>query len=302
MRETFFSFLLRQLKKALIIIFLSVKSFYTEKRFLWAISLTYTSIFSLIPLLSVVFILFNIFGDLSKLKHLVQPIVYKVLAPGSQAVVLNTLDEIVNSIHFGSIGIYSALFLVVSFFLLIFEMEYVIRDIWKTKNKLSIVLRATIYWTVITVFPLLLSVLIFIAAKLHKYKAIQIIETYIDPHIIPTLTYGIVWISFIFVYFFMAGTKVKLRSAVFGGIIAGISWQTAGWLFTIYTSKFFYYYPKVYGPLAAIPLFLLWLFLCWIIFVIGAEISYFHQNYETETKKDKDLQLLKKYASELDLK
>lgn len=295
MRGTFRSFVPGQLKKTVIIIFLAVKRFYTEKRFLWAVSLTYTSIFSLIPILSVVFILFNIFGDLSKLRNFIQPIIFKMLAPGAQEVVLSVLDETVNSIHFGSIGIYSGIFLVVSVFLLIFEMEYVIRDIWKTKNKLSIIFRATIYWTVITVFPLLLSVLLFIAAKLHKYKAIQIIETYIDPHIVPTLTYGIVWICFIFAYYFMAGTKVKFRSAVFGGIIAGVSWQAAAWLFTLYASKFFYYYPKVYGPLAAIPLFFLWLFLCWIIFVIGAEISYFHQNYQTEAIKDKDLQAIKKY-------
>src|SRR5512137_1294346 len=106
------------------ILFLSVRRFISEKRLLWAASLTYTTIFSLIPLLSVLFFVFNVFGSLADIKNRVQPYIYKTLAPWAQEKVITILNDLVNNINFSTIGVFSASLLIVSVFLLLFEIEY----------------------------------------------------------------------------------------------------------------------------------------------------------------------------------
>jgi len=265
------------LKFGRIIIF-AFQRFYSEKRLLWAASLTFTTIFSLIPLLSVLFFVFNVFGDLSQLKLLIQPYIYKTLAPGAQETVLNMINNLVESINFGTIGVFSSTILIISVFLLLFEIEYALNEIWLIRQKISIASRAAVYWAALTVGPLILAVSLFIIVTLQSYNLVRNIELFIKPDIFSYLSYVLIWIAFTGIYFFMPSTKVKLSSAVLGGVIAGTFWKAGSFMFSIYTSKFLFYYPKVYGSLAAIPMFLLWIFLCWILFLLGAEITYLHQN------------------------
>lgn len=260
------------------VIIFAFRRFYAEKRLLWAASLTFTTIFSLIPLLSVLFFVFNIFGNLSELKSLIQPYIYKTLAPGAQETVLNLINNLVENINFGTIGIFSSTVLIISVFLLLFEIEYALNEIWLIKHNLSIASRAAIYWATLTIGPLILAVSLFIIVTLQSYNLVRSIELYINPKVFSFLSYVLIWIAFTGIYFFMPGTKVRMSSAVFGGVIAGSFWKAGGFMFSIYTSKFFFYYPKVYGSLAAVPMFLLWIFLCWILFLLGAEITYLHQN------------------------
>ena len=95
-----------------------------------------------------------------------------------------------------------------------------------------------------------------------------------------TLPYCTIWIMFTFVFIFMPNTKVKLRSGLLGGIVAGTIFQITQWLyinFQIGAAK----YSAIYGSFAALPLFLLWLQISWLVVLFGAELSFAHQNVET---------------------
>ncbi|MCP4714201.1 MAG: YihY family inner membrane protein [Deltaproteobacteria bacterium] len=271
--------------KHLCIIGLACKRFYTDKRILWATSLTYTTVFSLIPLLSVLFFLFNVYGGLSNLRTFIEPYIYETLAPGAQAKVIQLINDLVHNINFSTIGVYGSTVLIISVFLLLFEIEYALNEIWLIKHSMSLISRAAIYWATLTIGPLILAVSLFIIASLQRYQSLKVFENFFIPDILLGLSYVLIWIAFTAIYYFMPGTKVRLVSALFGGIVAGSLWKISGLVFSLYTTNFFFYYPKVYGSLAAIPLFLLWLFLCWILFLLGAEITYFHQNYDFYGKK-----------------
>ena len=94
------------------------------------------------------------------------------------------------------------------------------------------------------------------------------------------LPYCTIWIMFTFVFVFMPNTKVKLKSALLAGIVAGTIFQITQGIyinFQIGAAK----YGAIYGSFAALPLFLLWLQISWLIVLFGAELSFAHQNVET---------------------
>ncbi|MCX8043765.1 MAG: YihY family inner membrane protein [Desulfobacterota bacterium] len=268
----------QSVNNAISIIGLALRRFYQEKRLLWAASLTFTTMFALVPLLSVLFFVFNVFGDLSQLKALIQPYVYKLIAPGAQQDVLNIINDLVEHVDFKTIGIFSSSAVVVSVFLLLFEIECSLNEIWLIRKRISMLSRAALYWVLLTVGPLLVAVSLFIIVSLQSYQLVRSIEFFVEPQIIAYASYGLMWIAFTALYYFMPGTRVRFWSALFGGIVAGTIWKIAGFLFSLYTSRFLFYYPKIYGSLAAVPIFMLWIFFCWIVFLLGAEITYLHQH------------------------
>jgi membrane protein len=85
---------------------------------------------------------------------------------------------------------------------------------------------------------------------------------------------------FTFIYVFMPNTRVEMKSALFGGILAGTIYQLVQLAYIslqIGVSK----YGAIYGSFAALPLFLVWLQMSWRIVLLGAEISFAHQYVAT---------------------
>jgi len=92
--------------------------------------------------------------------------------------------------------------------------------------------------------------------------------------------YVFIWAFLSFIYVFMPNTKINMKSALLGGIVAGTIYQLMqfGYINTqILVSR----YGAIYGSFAALPLFLIWLQFSWLIVLLGAEISFAHQNVET---------------------
>ena len=91
------------------------------------------------------------------------------------------------------------------------------------------------------------------------------------------LPYALVIFAFTVIYFLVPNTKVKFRSALTGAVIAGILWESTGWLFASFVANSSNY-TVVYSSFAILVLFLIWLYLSWLILLIGAAISYYHQH------------------------
>jgi membrane protein len=94
--------------------------------------------------------------------------------------------------------------------------------------------------------------------------------------LVPYLT---LWGAFTFVYIFIPNTRVKLQSALVGGLVAAVLWQTVGWGFAAFVASSTRYY-AIYSSFAILLLFLLWLHVGWVIVLLGAEVSYAHQHIQ----------------------
>ena len=112
--------------------------------------------------------------------------------------------------------------------------------------------------------------------------------------------YLLIIVAFTFVYIFLPNAKVQFRSALFGGIIAGVLWQLTGWGFAAFvvTST---RYTAVYSGFAVLIMFMFWMYLSWLILLVGASIAYYHQHPEQLTIRRRDLRLSNRVKERLAL-
>lgn len=91
------------------------------------------------------------------------------------------------------------------------------------------------------------------------------------------LPYLTLWGAFTFVYVFIPNTHDKIHSALIGGLVAAVLWQTVGWGFAVFVSSSTRYY-AIYSSFAILLLFLFWPHVGWIIVLRGAQVAYAHQH------------------------
>jgi membrane protein len=135
--------------------------------------------------------------------------------------------------------------------------------------------------------PLLLfmsgSITIFIISRVTSIMNNVALFGFVSPivfFLLKFLPYGLLLILFTVIYILMPNTKVQLKSGLFAGVIAGILYQVVQWIYINFQISAAHY-NTIYGSFAALPLFLVWLQISWIIVLLGAELSFAHQNVDT---------------------
>ena len=167
------------------------------------------------------------------------------------------------------------------------NIENSFNDIWGVKNPRTLGRKFSDYLSMMLVCPFLLimasSATVAISSQIRVIIQQFSVFSAIGPlvlFLLRLLPYCTVWVMFTFIFIFMPNTKVKLKSALLGGIVAGTIFQLAQWgyiNFQIGATK----YAAIYGGFAALPLFLIWLQISWLVVLFGAELSFAHQNVET---------------------
>ena len=257
---------------------LSVRDFFRNRCVLWAAALTYTTVFALIPMLAVTFSLFHAFGALKGLEGKIRPFILQVLVPGAQEKLIGTINTLIERLNAGAISAVGTVLVFLAAVFLMAQLEVILNEIWGLKKHRPFFYRLALYWTAITFGPPLMALSIAIPATLRSYRAATWLEHYISVDLFRFLPYVFVWLMFTGLYLFMPNTRVRFSAAALGAVVGGTLWQIAGIGFTLYTSTVLVY-SALYGSLGVIPLFFLWLFISWIIFLLGAELSFVFQNY-----------------------
>jgi membrane protein len=275
------SFFLRQLR----IVVLAVRGFYEDKCKFRASALTFYSLLSVVPVIAMMFGIAKGFGLEKRIETELlermqgQEEVAKRIISFASSLLENTSGGFIAGI--GVAFLFWAVIKVLS------NIENSFNDIWGVKTPRSIGRKFSDYLSIILVCPFLLitagSATVAISSQIRLI--IQKISIFgaIGPFILfllGLLPYCTIWIMFTFVFIFMPNTKVKLRSGLLGGLVAGTIFQIVQWIyinFQIGAAK----YGAIYGSFAALPLFLLWLQISWLVVLFGAELSFAHQNVET---------------------
>jgi membrane protein len=244
-----------------------------------AMSLVYTTLLSMVPLLAVSFSVLKAFG----VHNEVRPLVYNFLAPlGEKGVeVGDKMMGFVENIQvgvLGAIGLALLLFTVVS---LLQKIERSFNYIWRIERPRRLTRRFSDYLSVILVGPVLVFTAIAITASVKTAVLMQAGDVKIlsdGVEFVGKLApYLLIIAAFTFVYIFMPNTKVRFAPALIGAIVAGILWESLGWLFASFVVSSTNY-AAIYSSLAILILFMLWIYLGWVILLVGVEVSFYVQN------------------------
>lgn len=265
--------------KTLRLIYVAVRDYSEGQLTLRAMSLVYTTLLSLVPLLAVSFSVLKAFG----VHNQIEPFLLNLLAPlGPKGVdITDKVISFVENMRVGVLGSIGLALLIYTVIELLRKIEAAINSIWKISRPRSFARRFSDYMSVILIGPVLifsaigLTATVMSTAMVQRLLQIEPFGTafYYGSKLMP---YVLVCMGFTFVYIFVPSIKVKFRSALAGGIFAGVLWQTAGWAFAkfIVTST---KYIAIYSGFAILILFMIWLYLNWLILLLGATVSFYHQ-------------------------
>ncbi|MDH5366742.1 MAG: YihY/virulence factor BrkB family protein [Cyclobacteriaceae bacterium] len=275
------------------VIILALKGGKEDKVMLRASALTFFSLLSIVPVLAMAFGLAKGFG-LDKL--LEQQLLENF--QGQEEIFIQSLDfakNMLDSTKGGLIAGIGLIFLFYSVMKLLNNIEASFNDIWYIHKQRNITRKFTDYITIMLFAPILMvlsnSLTVFIASKIeyltNTVDFIALFKGLIFP-LLKLLPYTVLWLLFTLIYMIMPNTKVKPKSAIIAGVVAGTLFQLLQVLllkFEVNVSK----YNAIYGSFAALPLFLIWLQSSWIIVLYGSEISYSIQNvnnYESNMRAE----------------
>jgi membrane protein len=249
---------------------------------LQAMSLVYTTLLSLVPLLAVSFSVLKGFG----VHNQIEPLLLNFLQPlGDKGIEITTqiigFVENVKAGVLGSLGLGLLIYTVIS---LTHKIETAFNFTWHVEHPRPFVQRFSDYLSVILIGPVLLfsaigSTASFMStAFVQKIVAIKPLYLLVESTV-TLIPYLFIIGAFTFVYVFVPNTRVRFRSALLGAVLAGILWQTIGWGFAVFIVSSTQY-AAIYSGFAILIVFMIWLYLSWLILLIGSSIAFYHQHPE----------------------
>jgi membrane protein len=254
--------------------------YYDDALSLQAMSLTYTTLLSLVPFLAVMFSVLTAFG----VQNVIEPMLAQILEPlgSGGAEITKRIVQFVKNIQvgiLGTVGLAALFYTVVS---LVATMEDALNQIWRRPRSRSWGQRFTTYTSVVLVGPVMVFTALALTASAQSYWLVErMFEIKVVSDLFTFVTrvmpFVLLWATFAFLYKLIPFAHVRLTSALIGGATAAILWQLAGSAFAMFVSSSGQY-AAIYSSFAIMIVFLIWLYVAWLIFLLGAEIAYFHQH------------------------
>ena len=270
-----------------------VKLVYSYSIFLWKRSqednikvpaghLAYVTLLSIVPFLAVIFYMLSAFPMFSELNKIIEDLIYNNFVPtAGNAVKEHMTGFIENTKKMSMMGIAS---LIVIALLLISTIDQTINRIWRCTNKRSVVQAFTIYWTILSLGPIIIGGSIALSSYLFS-----IVQTggflSLGQQILSIIPFVFSWLAFAGVYTLVPHQRVSFRYALTGGLIAAVLFNFATDLFTLYITNF----PSqqiIYGALAVIPIMFVWIYFSWLIVLIGAEVTSTLEEFLSVSEKE----------------
>jgi membrane protein len=244
-----------------------------------AMSLVYSTLFAVVPVIAVAFAVLKAFGYHREL----EPVLFEFLRPlGEQGYTLTKnimgFVENVQGTILGTVGFAFLLFTVVS---MIQKIEASLNFVWHVERPRSLARRVSEYLVVMLIGP---AIAVFAMVLLARVEASDVLARLSglasgnagNAHLTP---YVMVVALFAFVYVYMPNTRVRIGPALVGAVFGGVLWAAVGAVFTrivVYSAKT----AAVYAGFAVVLLFLVWVYISWLILLLGAQLSFYVQHPE----------------------
>ncbi|AGH80196.1 hypothetical protein PCNPT3_01270 [Psychromonas sp. CNPT3] len=231
--------------------------------------LAYVTLLSIVPCLAVIFYMLSAFPMFSDLNKIIEDLIYNNFLPTSgDALKVHMSGFIENTKKMSMMGIAS---LMVIALLLISTIDQTINRIWRCSTKRSWVQAFTIYWTILSLGPIILGGSIALSSYLFAIVQQRGFLS-VGQQLLSFMPFIVSWLAFSGVYALVPRQKVNVRYALIGGFSSAVLLNLGTDLFSLYIINF----PSqqiIYGALAVIPILFVWIYFNWLIVLFGAEIT-----------------------------
>jgi membrane protein len=235
-------------------------------------ALAFTTLFAMVPLTAAILGVLSAFPVFEEWRIKLTIWVFNNFVPAAGDVVQTYLTEFAsNASKATAIGVLVLVFSAIS---LMMSIEDAFNRIWRVKAHRGAASRFVIYWTALSLGPMLLVSAVAISSYLVALPFIDAAATQfsIKTRVLAALPFLIVWVAMITGYMVIPNRSVRFRDAALGGLIAATLFEAAKHAFAWYAGGMATY-QQVYGALSIVPIFFLWMYLSWIIVLLGASIT-----------------------------
>ena len=267
------AFLIKQLR----VITLAIRGFKDNNCITSATALTFYTLFSIVPVLALVFAIAKGFGVDQSLQVMIlkKYSTYEEVL-GNAFVYAN---KMLSNTKGGLIAGFGIVLLLWSVLKLLVNIEDIFNQVWEIKKGRTWIRKITDYLTIMLIGPVLFmlsgGLTIAVQTKMGDFFDLGIITVLF----VKLLAYSLVAGVFTFIYMALPNTKVKFKSAFAAAVLTTVLFELLGWgyvKFQIGASRL----SAIYGGFAALPLFLIWVQYTWYIVLFGAQLAFANQNAE----------------------
>ena len=259
-----------------------INAFIDKELTLFAASLSFYTIFSIIPLLLIMMSLLTSLPTFEEYYEHIQEFIISNLMPVNSEAIMGYIDGFLQ--NSAKMGVVSLVMVLVASLLFFRNFEYIANKLFDAKPR-SLWESITTYWTMLTLTPIALGVSFYLSAR---------IASFIDPGVsslgvsmAELLPYLITWGLFFLIYQISANTKVAKKATALSAFVVAI-------VFSISKNLFIYYvfynksYATIYGSFSILLFLFLWIYVSWIIFIYGLKLCAMLDGYFNEAKTSKE--------------
>jgi membrane protein len=235
-------------------------------------SLTFTTVLALVPMLTIAFAIFTTFPLFNTFRASLEAYFIQSLMPKSIGnTILGYLSQFsTKATRLSTVGAVALMLTAVAMMLMI---DRVFNHIWRVKTSRPIAQRIIVYWAVVTLGPLLIGISISVTSYLFAatngaVRNVPMLGAVLYTMVSVLLT----MVAFTLLYMAVPNRMVEWRDAVWGGLAAAVLFEIAKRIFVVFVAKF-PTYTVIYGALAAVPIFLIWIYVSWLVVLVGAVIA-----------------------------
>ncbi len=248
------------------------RHFFSDNCLQHATALSYTTLLSLVPLMAVILSIFTAFPLFEDVSLQLQTFVFENFVPASSEVVQQYIQQFSeNASKLTGPGLIS---LVITSIMMMAAIDNSLNKIWHNSKPRRPVARLIVYWSVLTLGPILVGASFAISSYIVSLPLLSETASYGEKlGLLRTLPFFMEALAFTLLYVVVPNCHVTFRSALAGGIVATLLFELAKKAFSYYIISF-PTYETIYGAMSTIPVFLVWIFLSWSITLMGAELAW----------------------------
>ncbi len=233
--------------------------------------LSFVTLLSLVPLVTVVFSALSLFPVFQTWREEIEKFVLRNFIPASGEIIEEHLGGFVeNASQMTPIGV---TVLIIVALLLVSSVDRALNQIWRTSKPRRVIVSFSIYWVVLTLGPLLIGASLVVTSyliSLTEFTESTFIE--LRAQVLGSLPFLASVLAFLLLYLLVPNKVVHVWNALTGAVIAAVLFELSKSAFAFYLTHF-PSYQAIYGALAAIPILFVWVYVSWVVTLVGAEIA-----------------------------